>query len=101
LREAIHSDQDIQRVARELYARLPDSARIIGITLYKLQPKPTTQLSLNQATLDRQDQVCAAEDKINYRFGARKIHSADTLGTAQVKTKIPFGSVRYLDHALN
>ena len=101
LREPIHSDQDIQRVARELYAKLPDAARIIGITLYKLENQPTAQLSLNQAALDRQDRICAAEDKINYRFGARKIHSADTLGTAHVKTKIPFGSVRYLDHAVS
>ncbi len=101
LPEAIHSDQDIQRVARELFAKLPDRARVIGITLYKLQPKANSQLSLYQATLDRQNQLCAAEDKINYRFGARKIHSADTLGTAQVKTKIPFGSVRYFDHAVN
>ncbi|MBR1939240.1 hypothetical protein IJ847_00730 [Candidatus Saccharibacteria bacterium] len=101
LKDAIHSDQDIQRVARELYARLPDSARIIGITLYKLQRQQSAQISLFQDEIEHQNQICATEDKINYRFGARKIHSADTLGTTQVKTKIPFGSVRYLDHAIS
>ena len=101
LRQAIHSDRDIQAVARQLFAKLPTPARIVGITLYKLQKSPDDQLSLYQNELEQQDQICSAIDKINYRFGARKIHSADTLGTDQVKTKIPFGSVRYLDHAIS
>lgn len=100
-KEAFNSDYDIARLARQLYARLPCPVRIIGITLYKLQPYADQQLCLEQGRKDRIDSVCAAEDKINLRFGARKIHCADSLGTEQVKCKIPFGSTRYLDHSIN
>jgi DNA polymerase-4 len=100
-KEAFNSDYDIARLARQLYAKLPAPVRIIGITLYKLQPYADTQLCLEQAKKDHIDAICAAEDKINLRFGARKIHCADSLGTDQVKCKIPFGSTRYLDHSIN
>ncbi|MCQ2570753.1 MAG: DNA polymerase IV [Candidatus Saccharibacteria bacterium] len=99
-KEAFNSDADISRFARQLYNKLPDAARIIGITLYKLQAQPDQQLCLYQAQKDRINAVCIAEDKINLRFGSRKIHSADSLGTDQVKCKIPFGSTRYLDHSI-
>ena len=100
LRQAIHTDQDITRVARRLFRELPAPVRIAGITLYKLQAQPDPQLCLEQSAIDRSSAVCAATDKINLRFGSRKIHSADTLGTEQVRCKIPFGSTRYLDHSL-
>ncbi len=101
LREAIHSDQDIQRVVRELFAKIATPTQIIGVTLYKLQSHPSEQLSLYQDQIQQQDAICSAIDQINFRFGARKIHSADTLNTEQVKTKIPFGSTRYLDRAIS
>ena len=100
LREAIHTDQDIIRVARQLFRELPAPVRIAGITLYKLQAQPNPQLCLEQSKNDAKSAVCAAADQINLRFGARKIHCADTLGTEQVRCKIPFGSTRYLDHSL-
>lgn len=100
LREAIHTDQDIIRVARQLFRELPAPVRIAGITLYKLQTQPNPQLCLEQSKNDAKSAVCAAADQINLRFGARKIHCADTLGTEQVRCKIPFGSTRYLDHSL-
>lgn len=100
LREAINTDQDLTRIARQLFCELPAPVRIAGITLYKLQVQPDPQLCLNQAEKDSKNAVCAATDRINLRFGARKIHSADTLGTEQVRCKIPFGSTRYLDHSL-
>ena len=100
LREAIHTDQDIARVAHQLFRELPAPVRIAGITLYKLQAQPNPQLCLEQSKNDRKSAVCAAADQINLRFGARKIHCADTLGTEQVRCKIPFGSTRYLDHSL-
>ena len=100
LREAINTDQDLTRIARQLFRELPAPVRIAGITLYKLQVQPDPQLCLNQAEKDSKNAVCAATDRINLRFGARKIHSADTLGTEQVRCKIPFGSTRYLDHSL-
>jgi DNA polymerase-4 len=100
LREAIHTDQDIIRVARQLFRALPSPDRIAGITLYKLQTTPDSQLSFDQPAKDSAAAICDATDTINHRFGARKIHCADTLGTEQVKCKIPFGSTRYLDHSI-
>ncbi len=100
LREAINTDQDICNVARQLFRELPAPVRIAGITLYKLQAQPDPQLYLDQSKKDAASAICAAIDKINYRFGSRKVHSADTLGTEQVRCKIPFGSTRYLDHSL-
>jgi hypothetical protein len=80
--------------------QLPSPARIIGVTLYKLQRQPSAQMTFDQERIDRTERVCLAIDKINYRFGTRKIHSASSHGTEHVKTKIPFGSTRYLDHSI-
>jgi DNA polymerase-4 len=101
LHEAIHTDQDIARVARQLFKELDVPVFIIGITLYKLQPHADTQLSLEQKEKDRAAAVCNAEDAINLRFGMRKIHCADTIGTEQIKCKVPFGSTRFLDHSIS
>ena len=100
LKTAINTDQDICRAASQLFEQLPSPARVIGVTLYKLQKQADAQLTFYQNQIDRAEHVCAAIDKINYRFGARKIHSAASHGTEQVKTKIPFGSTRYLDHSI-
>ena len=75
--------------------------RIIGITLYKLQSHPNLQLCFYQNEIENGQNICAAIDEINLRFGARTIHSARSMGTNHIKTKIPFGSVRYLDHSIN
>jgi len=98
LREAINTDHAIAKVARQLFHALPNPVRIAGITLYKLQLTPDQQLSFDQAAKNNAAAVCCATDTINHRFGARKIHCADTLGTEQVKCKIPFGSTRYFGH---
>ena len=100
LKRAINTDQDICNTASQLFQELPSPVRIIGITLYKLQRQADAQLTFYQDQLDRAQNVCSAIDKINYRFGARKIHSAASHGTEQVKTKIPFGSTRYLDRSI-
>ncbi len=100
LKTAINTDQDICHAASQLFEQLPSPARAIGVTLYKLQKQADAQLTFYQNQIDRAEHVCAAIDKINYRFGARKIHSAASHGTEQVKTKIPFGSTRYLDHSI-
>ena len=99
-KEAFNTDYEIARLARQLYSKLPCPVRIIGVTLYKLQPFADAQLCFEQDKKEHIAAICAAEDKINLRFGARKIHCADTLGTEQVKCKIPFGSTRYLDHSI-
>ena len=97
-RSAFHTNSDIMTHARQLFTKLPlHSARIIGITLYKIQPFADAQLYLDQPKRDREEQLCAAEDKINRRFGERTICSADSFNTSQIKTKIPFGSTRFLD----
>jgi len=101
LKRAINTDQDICHTASQLFQALPSPARIIGVTLYKLQAQPDAQLTFYQEKINRAENVCCAIDQINYRFGARKIHSAATHNTEQIKTKIPFGSTRYLDKSIN
>lgn len=100
LKRAIVTDRDICRHASLLFSQLPSPTRIIGVTLYKLQRRPNAQMTFDQNQTERAENLCAAIDKINYRFGARKIHSTASHGTEQIKTKIPFGSTRYLDHSL-
>lgn len=97
---AFNTDQDITQIARQLFADFPAPLQIIGITLYKIQTTPDAQLSFNQAAIDAQENLCLAADTINLRFGSRTIHYADSCGTDHVKTKIPFGSTRYLDYSI-
>lgn len=99
-KSAINTDADICETAMKLFAELPSPARTIGITLYKLQDQPDAQVSLWQEQKNRKESLCIASDAINLRFGSRTIHSADSHGTEHVKTKIPFGSVRFLDHSI-
>ena len=45
----------------------------------------------------REQKAVKAIDTLNRRFGERTVHSAHTLGTGiYVRTKVPFGSTRYL-----
>ena len=99
--QAFNTDQAILAQAKTLFDRIPTPQRIIGITLYKLQATADAQLSFEQSTIDAQEQLCLAADQINLRFGNRKIHYADSCGTNHVKTKIPFGSTRYLDRSIS
>lgn len=92
-----YSDQTIFNQARVLFEQAPDDIKEIGVHCYDLEPIEDPQLSLFQDQLVRERQVTHAIDDINKRWGDRTIHSADTLGTGiYVKTKIPFGSTRYL-----
>ncbi|MBO4855368.1 hypothetical protein J5500_03130, partial [Candidatus Saccharibacteria bacterium] len=81
LKRAVATDHDICDVADQLFAFLPSPVRIIGVTLYKLQKSADAQMTFYQDQLDRAENVCAAIDQINYRFGNRKIHSAASHGT--------------------
>lgn len=94
------ADREIMAVARKLFRRLPDGMRVIGVTLYKLQDGPNPQMSLFEEEYARERRVAEAVDSVNRRFGARTLHSALTLGTDSVQAKLPFGSTRYLDHAI-
>jgi len=93
-----YSDQAIFAQAALLFAGAPrESMREIGVSCYQLEDYAEDQLSLFGDQLAREQQITDAVDTINQRFGERAIHSAHTLGTSGiVKTKVPFGSTRYL-----
>ena len=92
------SDRAIWAIASRLFAGAPQGdIREIGMHVYHLHDGLGDQLTLFGDELAREQQVTWAIDDINARYGERTIHSADTLGGSEiVKTKIPFGSTRYL-----
>ena len=90
------SDAAIYAIAQRLFADAPEDIREIGVTCYELHPPDDSQLQLFADDIARERGVTGAIDTINARYGRRIIHSADTLPTAMVKAKIPFGSTRYL-----
>ncbi len=92
------SDTAIWAIASRLFASVPaGSVREIGIHVYHLQDGLGDQLSLFGDELAREQQITQAIDEINQRYGERTICSADTVqSNTIVKTKIPFGSTRYL-----
>lgn len=91
------SDQSIYFQVMQLFDRAPENLREVGVHCYELVGADASQLSFFADELTRERQVVTAIDDINKRFGDRTIHSADTLSAGMyVKTKIPFGSTRYL-----
>ena len=91
------SDRAIWQLARQLFARAPrGDVRELGVHVYHLHDGLGDQLSLFGDELAREQQITWAIDDINNRYGARTIHAASTLNTDMIKTKIPFGSTRYL-----
>ena len=90
------SDEAIYAIARQLFANAPENIKEIGVTCYELSEPGDVQLQLFGDELARERAITSAVDDINTRYGKRVIHSADTLPTAMVKAKIPFGSTRYL-----
>ena len=92
------SDSAIWAIASRMLAHAPEGAiREIGVHCYHLEDGLGDQLSLFGDAIAREQQVTAAIDEINKRYGERTVHSADTLHTGiYVKSKIPFGSTRYL-----
>lgn len=92
------SNQAIYTHARRLFESAPDGIKMISVTCYELsESKDEGQLTFFGDDIARERHVTDAIDEINKRYGARVIHSADTMGTDHfVKQKIPFGSTRYL-----
>lgn len=91
------SDRAIYAQALQLFSKAPDGMKEIGIHCYELTDMDDSQISLFADEITRERQVVEAVDDLNQRFGERTIHSADTLNTGiYVRTKIPFGSTRYL-----
>lgn len=92
-----YSDQAIYAQALALFQKAPSGIREIGVHCYELVPRDISQISLFADDIAKERQVVDAIDDINRRYGDRTIHSAGTLGTGMyVRTKIPFGSTRYL-----
>lgn len=92
------SDASIWSIASRLFAGVPNGdVREIGMHVYHLSDGLGNQLSLFGDELAREQHITQAIDDINQRYGERTIHAANTLGSGRVvKTKIPFGSTRYL-----
>jgi len=92
-----YSDKTINTIAQKLFMSAPASVKEIGVRCYGLSNDDDKQLSLFSDEVVREHYLVSAIDTINKRFGDRTIHSADTLKTGGfIKTKIPFGSTRYL-----
>lgn len=92
-----YSDKTINFLAQQLFNEAPDGISEIGLHCYGLTNGGDSQMSLFGDILVREQQLVGAIDDINQRFGDRTVHSATTITTNEfVKTKIPFGSTRYL-----
>ncbi len=79
----------------------PPAIRDINVHVYLLEQHPSPasdgQISLFADQIARERSVTSAIDELNDRYGEHTVHSADTTNTGPlVKTKIPFGSTRYL-----
>ncbi len=102
--EVFHTNHEIIKYTEELYDQIikenqneSNNPRIIGVSLYKLEDEDAKQLRLDQTAIEKASKVSKVIDEINQRFGSRTIHSAYTLKSNDMHTKIPFGSTRYLD----
>lgn len=92
-----YSDNTINSLAQQLFLNAPNRIQEIGIRCYGLSDDNDPQMSLFGDVLIREQQLVSAIDKLNQRYGDRTVHSANTLQTGGfIKTKIPFGSTRYL-----
>jgi hypothetical protein len=100
--ETFNTDNEIIEYSKNLFDKIisehkSENPRIIGVSLYNLEDEETKQLSFEHAKTEKNQKVAKVIDEINERFGARTIHSAYTLKSNDMHTKIPFGSTRYLD----
>jgi DNA polymerase-4 len=91
------SNETIYNLARKLFVNAPPNIRDINVHCYLLEREENPQLSLFNDEIARDRAVTDAIDEINQRYGEHTVHAASTLNTGPfVKTKIPFGSTRYL-----
>lgn len=91
------SDKTIYAIARQLFVNAPPDIRDINVHCYLLERGERSQLNLFADEFARDRLVASAIDDINDRYGEHTIHAANTTRTTPVvKTKIPFGSTRYL-----
>lgn len=91
------SNETIYSLARQLFVNAPPHIRDINVHCYLLQREDPAQMSLFADSIARERAVSNAVDELNARYGEHTIHAASTTNTGPfVKTKIPFGSTRYL-----
>lgn len=92
-----YSNDTIYALAKKLFMNAPPDIRDINVHVYLLSKDEDSQLSLFADEYVHSRALAGAVDEINHRYGERTIHAANTLPTNQIiKTKIPFGSTRYL-----
>jgi len=92
-----YSDRTINLIAQRLFLNAPEAVMEIGVRCYGVSDDNDKQLSLFSDETVREQNLVGAIDVINRRFGDRTVHSADTMMTGRfIRTKIPFGSTRYL-----
>lgn len=99
-----NTDSEIVEFSKNLFEEIlrensekSNNPRIIGVSLYKLESEREKQLDFYHKKTEKAEKIAKTIDEINTRFGTRTIHSAYTLETNDMHTKIPFGSTRYLD----
>ena len=91
------SDAAIWEIVKRLFLGAPYDVSMLAVTCYHLHDDVTNQLSLFGDELVRERHLTGAIDDINARWGERTVHAGSTVGLNDiVKTKIPFGSTRYL-----
>lgn len=91
------SNEAIYGLARQLFVNAPPNIRDINVHVYLLEQGDRSQLSIFNDQIARERAVVGAIDELNQRYGEHTIHAASTTNTGPfVKTKIPFGSTRYL-----
>ncbi len=91
------TDETIYSLARQLFINAPPNIRDINVHCYLLQQDEPSQISLFADQIARERAVTNAIDELNDRYGEHTVHAASTLTTGPfVKTKVPFGSTRYL-----
>lgn len=91
------SNEAIYNLARQLFVHAPPNIRDINVHVYLLEEGDRSQLSIFNDDIARERAISTAVDELNARYGEHTIHSASTTNTGPfVKTKIPFGSTRYL-----
>lgn len=104
-KEAFSTNSEIIKHGKELFESIISEnkfkiPRMISVTLYKLEKDKSKQLTFEHEKIEKDEKVSKVIDEINERFGARTVHSAYTLKSNDMHTKIPFGSTRYLDKSL-
>ena len=91
------SNEAIYGLARQLFVSAPPNIRDINVHVYLLEQGDRSQLSIFNDQIARERAMTSAIDELNQRYGEHTVHAASTTNTGPfVKTKIPFGSTRYL-----